>query len=70
MRRDLRRYLALGQPVEIVYLHRDGAITQRRVKLLFVGDTHIRGYCYLRRAVRQFAIANILAVFPAVRWAG
>jgi len=40
-------------------------LTQRRVRLLRVDAGHVRAYCYERRAVRTFAVANILAALPA-----
>jgi len=65
MLRDLQRYLALRQPVDIVYIDRAGQLSQRRVRLLSVNAAHVRAYCYERRAVRTFAVANILAALPA-----
>jgi len=37
-------------------------LTQRRVRLLRVDADHVRAYCYERRAVRMFNLANIHAV--------
>jgi len=65
MLRDLQCYLARRQPVDIVYIDRTGQLTQRRVRLLRVEPDHVRAYCYERRAVRTFAVANILAALPA-----
>jgi len=65
MLRDLQRYLARRQPVDIVYIDRSGQLTQRRVRLLRVDANHVRAYCYERRAVRTFSLANILAALPA-----
>jgi len=65
MLRDLQRYLARRQPVDIVYIDRAGQLTQRRVRLLRVDAAHVRAYCYERRAVRTFNLAKILAAMPA-----
>ncbi|GAB6935701.1 hypothetical protein JCM14720_16220 [Calditerricola yamamurae] len=65
MLRDLQRYLVRRQPVDIVYIDRAGRFSQRRVRLLHVDADHVRAYCYERRAVRTFAVANILAAMPA-----
>jgi len=64
MFRDLQRYLARRQPVDIIYLDRAGQLTQRRVRLLCVADGYVRAYCYERRA-GTFSLANILAALPA-----
>lgn len=63
--RDLQRFCARRQPVDIVYIDRAGQLTQRRVRLLRVESDHVRAYCYERRAVRTFSLANILAALPA-----
>lgn len=66
MLRDLQRYLASNQPVDIIYLDRAGRITKRRLRLIGIDGEHIRAYCYARRSPRTFVIANILAVQPVV----
>ncbi|GAB6936011.1 hypothetical protein JCM14720_19320 [Calditerricola yamamurae] len=65
MLRDLQRYLVRRQVVDIVYMDRAGRLSQRRVRLLRVDAHHVRAYCYERRAVRTFSLANILAAMPA-----
>lgn len=64
MLRDLQRYLARRKPVDIVYIDRTGRLTQRRVRLLRVDTDHVRAYYYERRAVRTFALINILVTMP------
>jgi len=53
--------------VDIVYMDRAGQLSQRRVRLLRVGADHVWAYCYERRAVRMFSLANILAAMPVER---
>ncbi|UOF90741.1 WYL domain-containing protein [Fodinisporobacter ferrooxydans] len=64
MLKDLQR--CLGQTVEMIYMDRHGAMSQRKVKLQSIRDDYIKAYCYTKRASRTFVIDNILAVVPVV----
>ncbi|RKD26014.1 hypothetical protein BEP19_03565 [Ammoniphilus oxalaticus] len=64
MIRELRRYLSTGQLCEIIYLDQTDRISQRQVKLMSIKGDQVTAYCYTRRAIRSFYIANVLAVGP------
>ncbi|WP_126428771.1 WYL domain-containing protein [Brevibacillus marinus] len=67
MQRELRKYLASGQLVDMIYLDRRGRMSKRRVRLHAITDGQVKAYCFARRAYRVFALANILAVQPVAR---
>jgi predicted DNA-binding transcriptional regulator YafY len=54
----------LGRNVEIIYLDRNGELSQRKIRLLSVKDGRIRAYCFKRRATRYFSVENVLAMRP------
>ncbi|KIV50612.1 hypothetical protein [Aneurinibacillus migulanus] len=54
----------LGRTIEIIYLNRNGELSQRKVRLLSVKDGRIRAYCFKRRATRYFSVENVLAMRP------
>ncbi|WP_047154112.1 hypothetical protein [Aneurinibacillus tyrosinisolvens] len=54
----------LGRVVEIIYIDRNGKLTQRRIRLISVADGYVRGYCFTRKATRYFSVRNILALIP------
>ncbi|ERI09725.1 hypothetical protein [Aneurinibacillus aneurinilyticus] len=54
----------LGRTVEVIYLNRDGELSQRKIRLLSVKDGRIRAYCFMRRATRYFFVENVLAMRP------
>ncbi|WP_342505597.1 transcriptional regulator [Sporosarcina sp. FSL K6-2383] len=56
-----------GQLLDMVYMAKDGSISQRRIKVLQVGDVSFRAYCFTRESKRTFTIDNILALVPVVR---
>ncbi|MCM3404887.1 hypothetical protein [Cytobacillus oceanisediminis] len=49
--------------LEMIYLDNKGSISQRRIKVLAVGEESFRAYC--RKQQRNFLIRNILSVVPA-----
>lgn len=67
MLRELKKYLAISQPVDLIYLDRHGQTSKRTVRLLSVGELMLRAYCLSRHGYRVFKIENILAVCPAAR---
>ncbi|MFJ7935997.1 transcriptional regulator [Sporosarcina sp. NPDC096371] len=50
----------------MMYLAKDGTISQRRIKVLQVGEVSFRAYCYLRGTKRTFTIDNVLALVPVI----
>lgn len=51
--------------LEMIYLDNKGSISQRRIKVLAVGEESFRAYCSIRKQQRNFLIRNILSVGPA-----
>lgn len=64
MHRELQRFFAGNQLVEIIYLDRHGKTSKRRLRIQAIQGGRIKAYCFTRRALRVFAIENILAVAP------
>jgi predicted DNA-binding transcriptional regulator YafY len=56
-----------GDVLDMMYMAKDGSISQRRIKVLQVGEVSFRAYCYKRESKRTFTIDNILALVPATR---
>ncbi|WP_246615726.1 hypothetical protein ACKE5C_19010 (plasmid) [Aneurinibacillus thermoaerophilus] len=54
----------LGRTVEIIYLDRNGQLSQRKIRLLSVKDGRIWAHCFKRRATRYFSVENVLAMRP------
>ena len=64
MRKTLEKSARFGEVLEVMYLAKDGSISQRRVKVLQVGESSFRAYCFLRKSKRTFLIDNVLAAVP------
>ncbi|WP_139489011.1 WYL domain-containing protein [Brevibacillus dissolubilis] len=64
MVRELNRYLASGQLVEIIYLDRTGKTSQRKLKLASIEGNKVKAFCFTRQAIRQFNTDHILAIAP------
>lgn len=56
----LKASLEQGTVITIIY-EKDKIITKRNIKVLEIGDTCIKAYCYWRRQIRVFSLVNILA---------
>lgn len=66
MLRDITKYMAYGQLIQIIYLDRNGNTSKRILRLHSIKDGQVKAYCLTRRAYRVFSIDNILAVAPVV----
>ncbi|MFJ7933734.1 transcriptional regulator [Sporosarcina sp. NPDC096371] len=64
MLKILVKSVSYGDLLDMMYLAKDGTITQRRIKVLQVGEVSFRAYCYLRGTKRTFIIDNVLALVP------
>jgi predicted DNA-binding transcriptional regulator YafY len=64
MTRELQRYLASNQLVEMIYIDRNGMASKRTVRLITITGGRVKAYCYTRHANRIFTIENILAIAP------
>ncbi|WP_227521510.1 MULTISPECIES: hypothetical protein [Bacillus] len=61
MKKLLEKYFYHNIPIEMIYEARNGELTQRAVRIIHIGDTHLIGFCYLRKTKRTFKIENILS---------
>ncbi|WP_102346851.1 hypothetical protein [Bacillus sp. Marseille-P3661] len=50
--------------VEIIYVTKNGVISQRIIYVKAITENNIKSFCYLRKRIRIFKIENILAVLP------
>lgn len=53
--------------LEMIYMARNGKVSQRFVRVLEIREDHILAYCSYRKRVRTFKIENILSVQKANR---
>lgn len=56
-----------GVTLEMMYIAKDGSISKRRIKVIQVGESSFRAYCYLRGSKRTFTIDNVLALVPVIQ---
>lgn len=63
---------AAGEQEKLVIFYMDGQekITQRYVKVLKIRGDYMLAYCYYRKKMRTFKIANILSAAPARKGVG
>lgn len=59
-----------GRTVQIVYMDRNGTLTQRLVRVIRIEKDGILGWCQTRKALRLFMTERILAAFPANQHVG
>ncbi|MCD5324802.1 MULTISPECIES: hypothetical protein [Pontibacillus] len=50
--------------LEMIYLSKDGQLSQRNIKVLDIDDSFILGYCLNRNKLRKFKRGNILSIGP------
>ncbi|MBM7647510.1 putative DNA-binding transcriptional regulator YafY [Bacillus ectoiniformans] len=65
MKSLLNRSMKEQKPLVIIYLAKDGAITQRKIIVKSLSSSAIYAYCFQRRSTRSFLLSNILAAYPA-----
>ncbi|MFJ7934830.1 transcriptional regulator [Sporosarcina sp. NPDC096371] len=56
MRIILIKSISYGGLLDMMYLAKDGSISKRRIKVIQVGESSFRAYCYLRGSKRTFTI--------------
>lgn len=61
---NLEKYI--GRTVEIIYLDRTGALTQRRIRVRSVAGGIVRAQCLATGAPRTFRVDSILALQPVM----
>lgn len=64
MRNQLSKALERGLLLDIIYMDKNGGVSKRRIKVIQVGESSLRTYCYLRQSKRTFTIDNVLALVP------
>lgn len=64
MHRLLSLYAQRHMPIEMIYLAKDGQITQREISVLHVDGRTIVAFCHLRKMKRTFLLENILSFVP------
>jgi predicted DNA-binding transcriptional regulator YafY len=62
MMKDIQRAMMKQQTIRIIYLGGQGQTTMRMIRPLELTESHLKAYCYSRRAPRVFAVDRILAV--------
>ncbi|MBW8352119.1 hypothetical protein K0H71_22215 [Bacillus sp. IITD106] len=62
MRRLLSKSLESGVKLEMIYLSDKMDVTQRTIKVLALGESSFKAFCYLRRKQRFFKFVNILSL--------
>ncbi|WP_075035048.1 hypothetical protein [Halobacillus dabanensis] len=60
----LRRALEEKQTLELIYMADKGKISQRVIRVVSLKEETVLAYCYTRKTVRSFKLANILSVTP------
>ncbi|MFC0302535.1 hypothetical protein ACFFIS_17390 [Virgibacillus soli] len=48
--------------LKIFYINQAGQVTERFIRVLKCDESSLIAYCYWRKKIRRFAVANILAV--------
>ena len=62
MKRQLERACVEKRPIEIIYMKKDGSISQRIIMVFEINNTYIKAYCSKKKQPRIFKIDSILAV--------
>ncbi|KGP92414.1 hypothetical protein N780_13460 [Pontibacillus chungwhensis BH030062] len=52
------------ETLEMIYLSKDGQLSQRNIRILNAGEAYILAYCYNRKKVRKFNRSSILSIGP------
>ncbi|MFJ7737423.1 transcriptional regulator [Lysinibacillus sp. NPDC097287] len=66
MKEQLIKAIQRNQPINMIYVSKQGAISKRRVKIIKIGSDSFQAYCFTRRAKRTFIIDNVLAISPII----
>ncbi len=64
MLRQLMKSINYNEPLDMMYMAKNGQISKRRIRVLQVGEVSFRAYCFLRKSNRTFKIDNVLALVP------
>jgi predicted DNA-binding transcriptional regulator YafY len=50
-----------GDIIVIIYQSKSGQFSKRRIRIICMGETYIKAYCYSRQQVRTFSLDRIFA---------
>lgn len=64
MKSLLIRAIENGTILEMIYLDNQGNFSQRRIRVLSIGDESFKTYCYVRKQQRTFKLSNVLSMGP------
>lgn len=64
MRNQIMKSMKRNVELNMMYLARDGGVSKRRIKVLWVGERSFTAFCYLQQSKRTFIIENVLALVP------
>lgn len=64
MREMLTKSVMYGDLLDMMYMAKDGTVSKRRIRVLQMGESSFRAYCYMRRSRRTFTVDNVLALVP------
>ncbi|MGD6991874.1 hypothetical protein [Sutcliffiella horikoshii] len=67
MSRTLEWYRNSRTPIEIIYMSKDGSITQRSLLVLDINKNNVTAFCYLRNQKRTFLLDSILSYRPLIK---
>lgn len=67
MSRTLEWYMNSRTPIEIIYMSKNGSITQRSLLLLDMNKNNVTAFCYLRNQKRTFLLNSILSYRPLIK---
>ncbi|KQU59901.1 hypothetical protein [Rossellomorea sp. RS05] len=57
----MRKAIEEGTPLKIIYIDRQSRLSERIITIEAITPTHVRAYCYTKRALRMFRRENILS---------
>ena len=64
MKEIIQRAMKDKRILEIVYIAKDGTISQRSIRVLSLKGEVVIAYCFLRGKKRMFQIGQFLAAYP------
>ncbi|MEK3729710.1 transcriptional regulator [Lysinibacillus sp. FSL W8-0953] len=66
MKEQLVKAMQRNQLLNMMYMAKDGTVSQRRIKVIKIVGDSFQAYCFKRQAKRTFMIESVLAVVPIV----
>jgi len=53
-----------GQVLDMIYMTNERTFTKRWIKVYRLQGESFKAYCFLRKSIRTFKLANVLALVP------